>query len=148
MGYRRKKEPPRVFLMPSQDFEDYESGFCMAYARMINGLDISQLEPFLEENTVYESQMVFTPLRGRHEILGYLRGKLIAMSKLDPANQPKGEMAFMNDTYVGRPCVILHQGGKEVGLVLCKVAKGKLLRIDLTILPGPRSAEGTGRFPE
>lgn len=134
--------------MPSQEFEDYETGFCMAYARMINSLDVTQIEPFLEEDTVYESQMVNTPLEGRQEILKYLRGKLITMSKLDPASQPKGEMAFMDETYVGRPCVILHQGGKEVGLALCKVSKGKLKRIDLTILPGPESANGTGQFPE
>ena len=33
-----------------------------AYAKMMNTLDVSALEPLLADNFTYESQAVFTPL--------------------------------------------------------------------------------------
>lgn len=138
----------KVILLPSQEFEDYEREAALAYAKAINHLDYAFLESWLDENTVYESQYVMTPMVGRECILEYLKGKFITISQAGTESKVTAEMAYMNATYEGRPVVILNQGGHNVAVVLFKAKHGRIARIDICgILPRVEEATGTGEFP-
>lgn len=143
------KKQPQGFLAPSQDFEDLEWQVAEAYAKALNRLDYRCLEPYLNEDTVYESQHVFTPLIGKNAILDYLKAKFITISQAGARSRVMGEMAYMNSTYEGRPTVIVSQGLQKVALVLFKLKSGKVMRIDICgVLPSVDEATGTGQFPE
>ncbi len=145
---QRPKRPTGVVLMPSQKYDEYEWEAAKAYARALNNLDCSLLKPLLDRKAIYESQHVFEPLVGQAKILEYLEGKFTTLSKAGVDRQAKAEMAWMNSTYVGRPAVILHQGGGPVAVVLFTTAGGRIARIDICgVLPRVDEATGTGEYP-
>ena len=147
-GDRRPSRRARVWLMPSQEYNEYEWEAAKAYARAVNNLDCSFLKPVLGKDAVYESQHVFDALVGRTKILEYLTGKFRTISEAGWECRVKAEMAWMNSTYEGRPAVILHQGGEKVAVVLFKTSGGRVRRIDICgVLPRTDEATGTGEFP-
>ena len=107
-----------------------------AYAKMMNTLDVSALEPLLADNFTYESQAVFTPLDSKQSFLDYIRPKLVTIKNAGAT--VFAEMGMVAAYGQRQPCV---------GLVLARIAGGKLSRLDLCIVPQPQSAERSGEYP-
>ena len=107
-----------------------------AYASMMNTLDSSKLEPLLSPDFHYESQMVFSEIKSKQEVVRASGTKVWA------------EMAMLTHSIPG-PCVVLAQGEKEnfVALVLAEVKGDLIKRIDMCIVPNPQSAERSGEYP-
>ena len=118
-----------------------------AYARMMNTLSAEPLELLLADNFTYESQYVFSALKSKQEFLEYIRPKLQTIREAGAT--VFAEMGVVLAYGKRQPCVVVAQNSPEnlVSLVLAKVADGKLSRLDLCIVPSPRSAERTGEYP-
>lgn len=118
-----------------------------AYAKMMNTLDVSALEPLLADNFTYESQAVFTPLDSKQSFLDYIRPKLVTIK--NSGATVFAEMGMVAAYGQRQPCVVLAQNSRDnlVGLVLARIAGGKLSRLDLCIVPQPQSAERSGEYP-
>ncbi len=130
-------------MQPESPLTEKEAA--LLFARAWNLLSSEPLEPFLNELTVYESQMVLVPMTGGEEILAYLAGKFETLSR-DPAYQPYFELGRLHGI---RPCVIMCQGSKDnpLALALFEVEGRSIRRIDICIAPAPAEAERTGIFP-
>ena len=127
------------------ELTEYEA--LRAYARMMNTLRVEPLEPLLAEDFTYESQYVFSAQESKQEFLDYIRPKLQTIREADaPVFAEMGMVLAYGKT---QPCVVLAQDSKDnlVGLVLAKASDGKLSRLDLCIVPSPRSAERSGDYP-
>lgn len=131
-----------------------------ALARAYNILDTSRLEQLLDEDSVYESQHVITPLRGRQNILEYLSRKFETIRNT-PGSRLFAEVAYLGSQHQatiqttfaveGQPCVILSQGEREnkFALIFIEAIRGKIARVDIcTVAPHWSQAEGTGEYPE
>ncbi len=118
-----------------------------AYAKMMNTLDVSALEPLLADNFTYESQAVFTPLDSKQSFLDYIRPKLVTIKNAGAT--VFAEMGMVAAYGQRQPCVVLAQNSRDnlVGFVLARIAGGKLSRLDLCIVPQPQSAERSGEYP-
>jgi hypothetical protein len=118
-----------------------------AYARMMNTLDLSPLEPLLATDFTYESQTVFSALESKQAFLDYIRPKLQTIK--DTGATVFAEMGMVSAYGQRQPCVVLAQNSKDnlVGLVLARVVAGKLSRLDLCIVPPPQAAERSGDYP-
>ena len=118
-----------------------------AYARMMNTLSVSPLEPLLADNFTYESQAVFTALESKQAFLDYIRPKLETIRNVGAT--VFAEMGKVDAYGEDQPCVVLAQNNKGnlVGLVLARVTDGKLSRLDLCIVPPPQFAERSGEYP-
>ncbi len=77
-----------------------------AYAKMMNTLDVSALEPLLADNFTYESQAVFTPLDSKQSFLDY-----IAPS----SSQSKMPVPLYSQRWAWSPRI----GGERQPCVLC-----------------------------
>lgn len=117
-----------------------------AYASMMNTLDSSKLEPLLSPDFHYESQMVFSEIKSKQEFLDYIKPKLEVVRA--SGTKVWAEMAMLTHSIPG-PCVVLAQGEKEnlVALVLAEVKGDLIERIDMCIVPAPKSAKRTGEYP-
>jgi hypothetical protein len=124
-------------------FNQHAAGFI--FAKAWNLLDVSILEPYLDETSIYESQMVMTAMTGKKEIINYLKGKFITLSKKEEYKP----ILEIGKVYGYLPCVIIFQGSKEnpVGVAMLEVEGNLIKRIDLCIVPSPYEAVRTGIFP-
>jgi|GEM_PF-588818 len=118
-----------------------------AYASMVNTLRVEELEQYLAEDFVYESQMVLTPLKSKSEFLSYMRPKLETIRKSGATAY--AEMGEIHAYGALRPCVILAQHSKDnlIGIVLAKIRDNKISRLDLCIIPPPEQATRSGEYP-
>jgi len=118
-----------------------------AYARMMNTLDSSHLEPLLAEDFSYTSQMVFDEIGSKQLFLEYIRPKLQTIRRANATVY--AEMGTVNAYGKQQPCVILAQNKRDnlEALVLATVESGELKRLDLCIVPKPQQAVGTGEYP-
>ena len=118
-----------------------------AYAKMMNTLSVTPLEPLLADNFTYESQTVFSALESKQAFLDYIRPKLETIQKAGAT--VFAEMGMVSAYGKHQPCVVLAQNTKDtlVGLVLASVSDSKLSRLDLCIVPPPQSAERSGEYP-
>jgi hypothetical protein len=118
-----------------------------AYAKMMNTLSVTPLEPLLADNFTYESQTVFSALESKQAFLDYIRPKLQTIQKAGAT--VFAEMGMVSAYGKHQPCVVLAQNTKDnlVGLVLASVSDSKLSRLDLCIVPPPQSAERSGEYP-
>ena len=118
-----------------------------AYAKMMNTLSVTPLEPLLADNFTYESQTVFSALESKQAFLDYIRPKLQTIQKAGAT--VFAEMGMVSAYGKHQPCVVLAQNTKDnlVGLVLASVSDSKLSRLDLCIVPPPQSAERSGAYP-
>ena len=118
-----------------------------AYAKMMNTLSVTSLEPLLAENFTYESQTVFSALESRQAFLDYIRPKLQTIQKAGATVFAEMGMVSAYGNY--QPCVVLAQNTKDnlVGLVLARISDNKLIRLDLCIVPSPQFAERSGEYP-
>lgn len=118
-----------------------------AYARMMNTLGTTPLEPLLADHFVYESHNVFAPIESKQKFLGYFEGTLetIAAEKATVFAE-LGEVEAYGSL---RPCVVLAQNDKRnlVGLVLAEVSGDKASRLDLCVVPAPQTAQRSGQYP-
>ncbi|WP_152597806.1 hypothetical protein [Novilysobacter arseniciresistens] len=119
----------------------------LAYAKMINVLDVAPLEPLLANDFTYESQTVFSALDSKQAFLDYIRPKLLAIR--EAGFQIYAEMGTISAYGEKQPCVVLAEGSKDnlVGIVLACVSGDKLSRLDLCIVPPAQCAERTGHYP-
>lgn len=119
----------------------------VAYAKMMNTLDSSEFELLLDDNFSYESQTVLTPINEKKEFIDYIRGKLESIKKANATVY--AELAELN-AYGQSECVVLAQNDKNnlVASVYAKIEDGKIVRIDMCIIPDPRTAHRTGIYPK
>ena len=119
-----------------------------AYAKMMNTLDVSPLEPLLSDDFTYESQIVLAALESKQAFLDYIRPKLRTVK--DTGATVFAEMGMVWAYGQNQPCVVLAQNTKDslVGLVLARIVAGKLSRLDLCIVPPAQAAERSGEYPE
>jgi hypothetical protein len=117
------------------------------YAVMMNTLNYGALVPYLADNFVYESQYVFTPLQSKVEFAKYIRAKLETVRAAGATVY--AEMGIVDVCGENRNCVILAQDTPSnlVALVLAKVEGRKISRLDLCVVPSPRSASRSGEYP-
>jgi hypothetical protein len=150
-------------LFPDGDESTLEEDACRGLAAMWNLLDPTPLFEILAPDVVWESQMVFEPLRGRDAVTAYLTGKLETLrstrtahpvvAELGRCGIDRGGQVFVLSANPGRPCVIVYQGEgvRHQGpsaLALVEVADGLVRRVDLcSVAPSPSSAVRTGEFP-
>lgn len=120
-----------------------------AYARMMNTLDVSHLEPLLADDFHYASQMVFEEITSRNDYIAYITPKLQAIAKSGAtvfAEMGRHEWAGGPGS---EPCVVMAQWDKDnlVLTVLAKVGDGKIRRLDMCIVPAPTEVRRTGEYP-
>lgn len=130
----------------ASDADEVALEACRAYARTINTLDVTHVEPWLHKDVVYESQQVFSEMRGRRRYVAYLRGKLQTIRK--EGSLVRAEIAYTDACGVG-PCVILSQGSEEnwTHTVLFEMEGGKIKRLDMCLVPAPCECRRTGEQP-
>ena len=118
-----------------------------AYAKMMNTLDSSHLEPLLAEDFSYASQMVFDEIGSKQLFLEYIEPKLQTIKRANATVY--AEIGTVNAYSKQQPCVILAQNKRDnlEALVLATVESGELKRLDLCIVPIPQQAVGTGEYP-
>ena len=119
-----------------------------AYAAMMNTLDASKIESFLTDDFVYESQSVLQPIESKQAFLDYIKPKLQTVYRANATVYAElGRIAAYGRE---QPCVVLAQNSRDnlVGFVVAKTESGKLKRLDLCIVPPPRTAERTGEYPQ
>ena len=130
--------------LPEDD--DIAREACRAYARTINTLDVTHVEPWLHKDVMYASQQVFSEIRGKRRYVAYLRGKLQTIRK--KGSLIRAEIAY--SPLGANPCVILAQWAEENWdhSVLFEMEDGKIKRIDMCIVPDPSECRRTGERPE
>ena len=123
-----------------------------AYARMMNTLDVSHLEPLLADDFHYASQMVFEEITSRDDFIAYITPKLRTIA--DAGATAYAEMAWDDSRGAARgggaePCVVMAQNDKDnlVATVLAEVGDGKIRRLDMCIIPSPNQMRRTGEYP-
>lgn len=100
------------------------------YAKAWNTLAFETIEPYLDDEIVFESQMIFNSLNGEKEVSGYLRGKMATIKKAGYKSKVYAEVGYCGNqamqnvqvlsAYTGRPCVLMAQGdiSEVIALVL------------------------------
>jgi hypothetical protein len=119
---------------------------CRAYARMMNTMDASAIEPFLLEGLVYDSQSVWNAMSGKRGYMEYIRGKIETIKRTGATVY--AEIAYSN-AFGYEPCVILAQGNEDnwVGTLLIKM-EGSLIRsMCMCIIPSPYECKRTFERP-
>ena len=132
----------------AQKDEQEAQKYLEAYARMMNMLDPSQLEPLLEDDFCYASQNVFEEITSKSQFMAYITGKLKTLGSMGGKAKVWAELGYLRREFPG-PCVVLAQGEKDdlIAVVLATVKNAKLIRLDLCIAPSPWDAKRSGVYP-
>ena len=103
---------------------------------------------YLTSETIYESQWVFSNLKGKREILKYFTEKLYTVK--NSLTNVRAELTTMTNIYVDRPCVLMYQDSDEPKvIVIFEAEKARFKRIDMCgILPTVNDAKRSGYFPK
>ncbi len=119
----------------------------IAYAKMMNTLDSTEFESLLADDFQYESQTVLTPLNGKKEFIEYITEKLCTIK--NSRSVMYAELAQL-DAYGQKDCVLIAQNDKDnlLATVYTKVRESKIIRIDMCIIPDPKTALRTAIYPE
>ncbi|MDO8261771.1 MAG: hypothetical protein Q7T21_00945 [Gallionella sp.] len=117
-----------------------------AYARMMNTLDASHIEPLLEDNFRYSSQWMIGEITSKQEFLDYMKSQLLALKQSDI--RAYAEMVIVS-AWGHNECVVTAQGEKEnlIATVFATVKNGKILRIDMCATPLPSETMRSGEYP-
>lgn len=138
----------KVYLLPRDDYKEYETYLAEQFAKMWNNLDVSYIEAYLTPETIYESQWVLSNLKGKREILKYFTEKLYTVK--NSLTNVRAELTTMTNIYVDRPCVLMYQDSDEPKvIVIFEAEKARFKRIDMCgILPTVNDAKRSGYFPK
>jgi hypothetical protein len=120
-------------------------------AKSWNNLDVSFIENLLADDFTYESQWVFSPIRGKDNFLTYLKSKFQAFATAikDSGIQVYAELAIHPDLK-GRDCIVLTQTtAQEVisVLIVIELINDLISRIDICFIPDPNTATLSGIQP-
>jgi hypothetical protein len=117
-----------------------------AYARMMNTLDISHIEPLLDENFRYSSQWMIGEIPSKPEFLDYIKPMLDSIKR--SSARVYAEIAYAN-AWGHDECVVTAEGDKEnlLACVFAHVKNGKISRIDMCGDPPPSATMRTGEYP-
>ena len=117
-----------------------------AYAKMMNTLEAECFAPILSPDLRYNSQWVFSEMKGKQEYLDYIRGKLKTI-----ANSGRGPYAEIGelDEYPFGHCVILAQDNVDnlIATLLVGIEDGLVSKIDMCAVPDPYAVKRTGEYP-
>ncbi|OGS93822.1 MAG: hypothetical protein A2X75_01305 [Gallionellales bacterium GWE2_58_10] len=117
-----------------------------AYARMMNTLNVSHIEPLLDENFRYSSQWMCGEIPSKQEFLDYMESELEPIRQ--SGNRAYAEIAHAN-AWGHDDCVVTAEGDREnlVATVFAHVKDGKIRRIDMCGDPPPSATMRTGEYP-
>ena len=118
-----------------------------AYAVMLNTLQADVFEPWLAEDFSFESQWVLSSLDSKAAYLAYQRPKLETIRRSGATVY--AELGDVDAYGKRQPCVIVAQPRLEnlVCLALGEARDGKLVRLDLCIVPRPGTVARSGVYP-
>ena len=108
-----------------------------AYARMINTLDMSPIEPLQDEDVHYASQWMVGEVPSKWEFLGYMNSHLLEIKR-------SGTRAWGHNE-----CVATAQSEKEnlIATVFITLRNGRIRRIDMCGTPHPSETMRSGEYP-
>ena len=114
-----------------------------AYARMMNNLDVSHIEPLLDDNFRYSSQWMFGEITSKQEFLDYMKSQLLEIKQ--SGMRAYAEMAVVS-AWGHDECVVTAQGKKEnlIATVFATLKNGKIRRIDMCGTPNPSETMRSG----
>ena len=117
-----------------------------AYARMMNTLDMSHIEPLLDEDFRYSSQWMIGEIPSKQEFLDYIKPMLDSIKQ--SGNRVYAEIAYAN-AWGHDECAVTAEGDKEnlSACVFAHVKDGKIRRIDVCGDPPPSATQRTGEYP-
>ena len=119
-----------------------------AYAKMMNKLDASHLEPFLADDFVYVSQAVFESITSKADFLAYIHPKLETIRQANALVY--AEMGRIDAYGEIQTCVVTAQYDRSnlVAVVLASVDEDHLTKLCIcTVAPPPEQAERSGDYP-
>ena len=117
-----------------------------AYARMMNTLDVSHIEPLLDEEFRYSSQWMIGEIPSKQEFLDYIKPVLESIRQ--SGSRTCAEIAYTN-AWGHDECVVIAEGEKENlgATVFAHVKDGKIRRIDMCGDPPPSATMRSGEYP-
>jgi hypothetical protein len=135
--------------------DEAERALLVAYATMFNTLDAEHFVPKLGDLVTYDSQAVFSSMRGMKEVGVYLRLKTQTLKQAGSAAIVRIDVGELPD---GRSCAIAYQAqssidrgmlDEPVALMLIEALEdGRAGKMDIiSVVPSPSSARNTGLFP-
>jgi hypothetical protein len=154
----QKKRPNFVLRLSktqqNQDaFMQYtESQLLVQLAKCWNNLDVSFIENHLADDITYESQWVFTPIKGKANFWPYLKSKFQAIKTAVQQGkmQVSAELAI-HPSLPGKQCLVLTQTTslEDVSvLIVIELLDDLISRIDICFIPEPDDAILSGIQPK
>lgn len=119
----------------------------IAYAKMMNTLNSSEFESMLADDFSYESQAVLSAINGKKEFIEYIRPKLQTIKNANA--KVYAELAELS-AYGQNECVVVAQGSKDnlAATVYIKINNDKITRLDMCLVPDPKTAKRSGIYPQ
>ena len=131
-----------------------------ALAKAYNKLDYTEIEDFVIDNVVYESEQIMAPFFGKQEVFDFIRSQfdtirnlgVVLSAELATINIEKYSHFFRFDSYSNKPCLILSASDDEKddkpALVFITTRNGLISNILFrTRIPDFSKAVGTNQFP-
>ena len=117
-----------------------------AYARMMNTLDASHIEPLLDDNFRYSSQWMVGEISSKREFLDYIKPKLLSIKQ--SGGRVYAEIAVVQ-AWGHDACAVTAEGAKEnlIATIFAHVKDKKIKRIDMCNTPSPSETMRTGEYP-
>ena len=117
-----------------------------AYARMMNTLDTSHIEPLLNDNFRYSSQWMVGEIASKQEFLDYMKPRLLSIKQ--SGSRAYAEIAVVQ-AWGHDECVVTAEGEMDnlIATVFAHVTDGKIRRIDMCSVPSPSETMRTGEYP-
>ena len=117
-----------------------------AYARMMNTLDASHIEPLLKDNFRYSSQWMIGEISSKQEFLDYIKPLLLSIKQ--SGSRAYAEIAVIQ-AWGHNECVVTAEGEKDnlMATVFARVKDEKITRIDMCNVPHPSETMRTGEYP-
>ena len=119
---------------------------CRAYARALNNLDPTHLEPWLHpDDFTSSSQWVMEEMKGKEAYLDYLKGKF---ETIRGSSSPVWAEIGYTKAFGAGDCVIIAQKDHKnlVATVLIKMEADKIKSISMCGIPSPTSVTEPGNI--
>lgn len=117
-----------------------------AYARMMNTLDASHIEPLLDDSFRYSSQWMFGEISSKQDFLDYIKPRLLSIRQ--SGSRAYAEIAIIQ-AWGHDECVVTAEGEIDnlIATVFAHVKDEKIRRIDMCSVPSPSETMRTGEYP-